>query len=474
MAGPAFGYFPEPSKCLVVVDPDDVQEAQELFSDLGVKVVTSHRLLGGHVGSVEGCSEFVRQKVELWAKCVSCLAEVAAKQPQDAYAALTRSLAFEWNFLQRVVPCCGPSFQPIEDVLVDGFIPKLLGCEFSAEERSLFGLPIKFGGLALANPTSTVHSACSASHQAVSHLSDAILGRGELDVGSHRSCVRSARLAVRSAHCKEHVAQFKATVRNFPEEKQHVLSRAVDHPIGAWLSVLPSSRNDSSLSPREFRDGLAMRYAKPLLQLPSICDGCGAKFSLDHGLNCANGGNLIQRHNEVRDVTGQLAALAFPHVTREPVVKESGSGAGEGGGLVCDLAVRGVWNPQTEALLDFCFVNTDAQSYASRSVTSVLDSIARAKKTKHRQACFERRADFTPFIVSTDGVIQREGLHFLKRLAAQLAAKWSKPYSEIMHFVRARLSVATLRATVHCIRGARRKMAGLHLEDGAALSLLFH
>ena len=134
----------------------------------------------------------------------------------------------------------------------------------------------------------------------------------------------------------------------------------------------------------------------------------------------------------------------------------------------------GCGTPKTEALLDFRFVNTDAQWYASRSVTSVLDSIARAKKTKHRQACFERRADFTPFIVSTDGVIQREGLHFLKRLAAQLAAKWLKPYSEVMHFVRARLSVATLRATVHCICGARRKIAGLHLEDGAALSLLFH
>ena len=47
MRGPAFGYFPEPTKSVVVVDSEDVQEAQELFSDLGVEVVTSHRLLGG-------------------------------------------------------------------------------------------------------------------------------------------------------------------------------------------------------------------------------------------------------------------------------------------------------------------------------------------------------------------------------------------------------------------------------------------
>ena len=54
---------------------------------------------------------------------------------------------------------------------------------------------------------------------------------------------------------------------------------------------------------------------------------------------------------------------------------------------------------------------------SNRPVTAVLDSLAQAKKTKHVQACRRRRADFTPFIVTTDGVIQREGQHFLKRLA---------------------------------------------------------
>ena len=101
--------------------------------------------------------------------------------------------------------------------------------------------------------------------------------------------------------------------------------------------MLPCPKNDSVLSPREFRNGLANRYQKPLLQMPGTCDGCGALFSLEHGLNCANGGNLIRRHNEVGDVTGQLAALAFPHVTKEPVVRH---GSGDEDGLICDLPAR--------------------------------------------------------------------------------------------------------------------------------------
>ena len=99
---------------------------------------------------------------------------------------------------------------------------------------------------------------------------------------------------------------------------------------------------------------------------------------------------------------------------------------------MCDLAVRGVWNTQTEALFDFRVVNTDAQSYASRPVAAVLETVAKAKKAKHHQVCIERRADFTPFVVSTDGVLHREAEHFLKRLAARLSAKWQKPYSQTM------------------------------------------
>ena len=47
-----------------------------------------------------------------------------------------------------------------------------------------------------------------------------------------------------------------------------------------------------------------MRYSKPLLQLP------GSVMAVEKGfpwamacLSCPNGGNVIRRHNEIRDVT---------------------------------------------------------------------------------------------------------------------------------------------------------------------------
>ena len=94
------------------------------------------------------------------------------------------------------------------------------------------------------------------------------------------------------------------------------------------------------------------------------------------------------------------------------------------------------------------------------------------KKAKNKQACAERRADFTPFICSTDGAIHHEGQHFLRRLSARLASKWEMSYSRAMGFVNMRLSLAILRASVHCLRGARRKFFSLSNDSGAAIALL--
>ena len=467
--GPDFGYFPEPFKSYVVVDKTDFAEANTLFGHLGVKVVTSHRLLGGHIGLSKGLQEYVDEKVARWKDYVARIASVAPSQPQDAYVALTKSLACEWDYLQRVVPECGPAFEPVEESLRETFLPSLFGTEISETERRLFQLPVKFSGLGIRDPTLTSTSAHQTSIQATKHLVSAIKGTCEFDIGIHHDSVSSARFQARKARHEENKRLFDSVVAQFGESTQRALNRAKDFSTGPWLLSFPSVKNDTVLSPQEFRDGLAVRYNKPLLKLPGSCDGCGAAFSLDHGLNCAKGGNVIRRHNEVRDALGQLAALAYPHVTVEPVVREPAAHNPTDTGLVCDLTVRGLWSSQTEALIDCRIVNTDAQSYAHRSVKAVLESTAAAKKTKHRQACNDRRADFSPFVCSSDGAVHREGVHVMKKVAARLAEKWDSNYSRTMSFVRQRLFVAILRASVHCVWGARKKLAPLHLDDGAAL-----
>ena len=73
--------------------------------------------------------------------------------------------------------------------------------------------------------------------------------------------------------------------------------------------------------------------------------------------------------------------------------------------LVADLGVRGVWQPQTEALFDVCVTDTDTQSYAQRTVSAVLSTAEKEKKRKYTHAAQEHHASFSPFVVSFDVMV---------------------------------------------------------------------
>ena len=148
--------------------------------------------------------------------------------------------------------------------------------------------------------------------------------------------------------------------------------------------------------------------------MPTSCDGCGAAFTLSHALDCRRGGLVIRRHSEIRNALGDLACLAYKDVVREPVVCDSDA---DGPGLIADLSVRGVWQRQGEALFDVHVVDTDAQSYISRSVVDVLVGAEEKKKRKYRLAAEARHASFSPFVVSVDGALGKEAALFLGRIA---------------------------------------------------------
>jgi len=55
---------------------------------------------------------------------------------------------------------------------------------------------------------------------------------------------------------------------------------------------MPIEKDNFDLTAQEFRNALAIRYKKPLINILPSCDGCGAPSSLDHFLACRKGGHL--------------------------------------------------------------------------------------------------------------------------------------------------------------------------------------
>jgi hypothetical protein len=140
-----------------------------------------------------------------------------------------------------------------------------------------------------------------------------------------------------------------------------------------------------------------------------------------------------------------------------------------------DLLVRGVWSPRTDCLVDFVVTDVNQPSYRQCTPAGVLRKHEQRKKKKYLADCQAQRRDFTPFVVSCEGMLGREADCFLKRIAMKLATKWSSPYSQVVGFIKTRFAISLVRATSRCLRGSRIKPEAMSFrvsfDDGAGLGL---
>ena len=173
--------------------PKYVEIAKNSFQNVGVKVVTGHRYLGGVVGEREYCMQFVREKVDVWVDCVDKLSQAAVKAPQAAFASLTKSLQCEWDFLQRVVPDCADAFKPLNDKIKKQFLPALLGAGVTEAEEALLALPTSLAGLGIFDPIKTSSLAYQTSRQGTNVLVETVKGVDVFDPAQHMETLRAAR-----------------------------------------------------------------------------------------------------------------------------------------------------------------------------------------------------------------------------------------------------------------------------------------
>ena len=467
LQGPKFGYYPEPHKSYLVVKESMIPQAQELFGDLGIKITTSNRLLGGVIGDTAGCEAFVNKKVQDWINLINVLSDIAITQPQAAYCAYTKSLQNDWTFLQRVTPDCHSLFTDLESVITSTLIPALLGQECSTNDRSLFSLPLRLGGLNIKNPVTTATAHYTSSRSACELLINAVTGDTSFSSYDHICQVHSARESHSKSQREVDNSTLACILSTLNDNDKRTIERTKDC-LSSWLNVLPVMKDNFDLSCNEFRDALCLRYAKPLLNLPQSCDGCSNIFTTSHALDCKKGGLVTIRHNEIRDVLHDMSSLAWSQVIKEPVVNEAQNGSD---GLIGDISVRGVWQSQSTTIFDVRVVDSDAPSYTGKSPLKVLKTAERDKKNKYGEACNSIHCGFTPLCMTVDGLLGSESHTFLKRLADKLSTKWDRPYRTVIYWIRTRLSFALLRATNLCVRGTRAKIRTINLEDGAGITL---
>ena len=195
--GPARGYYPKPTKSILVVALGNVARAEEHFRGWGIKVLTGHRYLGGYIGDKEAESRWLAEKIKGWTEPVEILARVSRKHLQSAYTGLQKSLQQEWAFVQRVTIGINNAFRPVEMALKETFVPALFeGLGGGVPERGVTRLPVKQAGLALPDPSQTAPENWTASCVITGYLVAALRGQVEFRTADHLACLREGRTDV--------------------------------------------------------------------------------------------------------------------------------------------------------------------------------------------------------------------------------------------------------------------------------------
>ena len=215
------------------------------------------------------------------------------------------------------------------------------------------------------------------------------------------------------------------------------------------------------LNKEEFNDALRLRYDIPLEGLPSNC-ACGERFSINHALSCHKGGFIIMRHNNVRDFfTVMLDKVCVdvecePHllpVTNEVMRLRSAITDNE---ARLDIKAKGFWRRGQTVFYDVRITHVNSPTNAGKTTSSIFKEHEKAKKRAYLERVTEiEHGSFTPLVLGTNGGMGEECKKFISNLANKLAEKNGDTYANAITWIRVKLSVEILRATLICVRGSR-------------------
>ena len=127
LVGPKYGYFPKPSKTVLILkDQSLVAKAESSFTNSGIKITSEgDRHLGAAIGSSTFRDHYINTKIENWIRDIEQLSEIAKDEPQLAHSAFTKALCMRWSYLQRTIPDISQYFAPLEEVIRNKLIPAI-------------------------------------------------------------------------------------------------------------------------------------------------------------------------------------------------------------------------------------------------------------------------------------------------------------------------------------------------------------
>ena len=380
--GPAYGYFPKPSKTFLVVKPGRQGDAEQAFSGTGVQLTgdgpdlnhkAGQRHLSAAVGSPEFVEVYLKEKVASWTRQVKELADVASTEPHAAYAAFVFGLRHRWTFLQRAMPTAGDHMEPLRDAIRNNLIPMLIRHELNDLEMELMTLPARYGGMSFDDPVADSSYKHIDSLECTANLAGLIL-EGESELPQGLDLNQEAKAEIKKRHRNIYKAKADDLQSRLPEPQHRAMELACDKGGSSTLTTIPISEHGFFFEVKsDFHDHIHLRYCWPLANLPPTCP-CGSKFTTGHAQICQLSGFINMRHDDQTIFLAKYMKEIYHDVELEPQLQPltgetfRHQSANTEHDARANIRVRGFWTDSHNAFFDTRVFYPHVPSYRSKSL----------------------------------------------------------------------------------------------------------
>lgn len=178
------------------------------------------------------------------------------------------------------------------------------------------------------------------------------------------------------------------------------------------------------------------------------------------------------RHTNIVNVLASAMNRAFIDVENEPVLQpvtehqkakiiEKNKNAILDDDARSDIRVNGFWTHNEQAFFDIRVFYPHAKSYENKNIEEVYKIHRNEKKSHYSQRILQvEHGSFTPFVCASTGSIDKEAMVALKLLASKIAEKTNEKYSNVICYLRCKLSFELYHSALMMLRGSRRRRAG--------------
>ncbi|CEM39257.1 unnamed protein product, partial [Vitrella brassicaformis CCMP3155] len=180
----------------------------------------------------------------------------------------------EWDYVFHVLLADECALSPLCEAIAKQLLPALLGGPVMPSEIELMLLPARFGGTDIRDPLDRAAAAYPASRASTKVVSKSVQGKAPFHPGDHRATIRHALTKSKQQQDVAHKTMREAALPHIDRRRHRVLSHTAKYKTSGWLTILPSTDNNTGLDAAEFRDALNMRYGRHPPGLAARCDHC--------------------------------------------------------------------------------------------------------------------------------------------------------------------------------------------------------